>query len=101
MEGVKVGKIVAWVVMCGWEGERTKGGHKLREKELEEGCEETREGGAATEMWMENSAVFLCGRPAPEQRSERIKQRQTMTGTRGWGRGNERHKREQRRKQAC
>lgn len=80
---------------------KKKGGHKLRGKELEERCEEMREGGAATEMWMENSAMFLCGRPAPEQRSERMKRRQTVTGTRGWGRGNERHKGEQRKKQAC
>lgn len=42
-----------------------------------------------------NSAVFLGGRPAPQQRSERRKQRrQTQMGRKGWGRGSGRHKRE-------
>lgn len=52
-------------------------------------------------MWMENSALFLGGRPVPQQRSERRKQqRQTEMGRKGWGRGNVRHKREHKRKRA-
>lgn len=53
--------------------EEEKGGQKRgRKKELEERCGETEAG-----MWMENSALFLSGRPMPQQRSERKRAAET------------------------
>lgn len=57
-------------VMRGWgRGDKKKD----RSGELEEKCGEAR-GGTEARMWMENSSLFLGGRPAPEQRSERRQQ---------------------------
>lgn len=69
---------------------RTEAGEK---KELEERCGETEAG-----MWMENSALFLSGRPMPQQRSERGRAAETNrdeeeragTRERGRRRGNRR-----------
>lgn len=60
------------------DGDKEVGEKGSGERELEERCGEIR--------GMENSALFLGGRPAPQHRSERRKQqRQTEMGRKGVG----------------
>lgn len=80
-------------VRKGMNMEEEKGGQKQGKKKLEERCGETEAG-----MWMENSALFLSGRPMPQQRSERERAVETNrdeeeragTRERGRRRGNRR-----------
>lgn len=57
---------------AGMNMEEEKGGQKRGKKELQERCGETE-----AEMWMENSALFLSGRPMPQKRSEQKRAAQT------------------------